>query len=79
MSVGRGGRLVCDHCDLEIRGEHVTLSHGFVGHPNRPALDFCSSECLADHLYDEVHADRTHKEVESLRAMLCPACWTKTA
>jgi len=79
MSVGKMGLLVCDGCALPLKTEHIRITHRFFEQATETEMDFCCAECLADYLYDEVHSDRIQKEVDSLRTMLCPDCWTKTA
>jgi hypothetical protein len=81
MSIGKRGVLLCDGCELPIQGERLTLSYQSLQGSVVPSsqMDFCSSACLAEHLYDEIYLERTNTEINNLRALLCPDCWEKTA
>ena len=79
MSIGKMGVLMCDGCHLPIKTEHLQLIHSFVGQATKTTMDFCSSECIANLLYDEVHGDWHQKDIDDLRSLLCPKCWEKTA
>lgn len=70
---------MCDGCHLPIKTEHINITHRFFEQAAETTMDFCCSECLADYLYDEVHIDRTQRDIDNLRALLCPDCWVKTA
>lgn len=73
MSIGKMGRYECDECGDTITGEVLWAGWGHMEQPGPEAakLHFCGSECMDDHLYGDVHAERKERELRDVLERLC--------